>query len=274
MGINYVFKFATVISVTDVEDGGRIKAHISGEDPSAYDIKDIPYAFPMLPKHFFIKPQVGEKVFIVKQYGGSGNDRFYIGPIISQPHKLPFDTTTAESFIKGGLVGPETAPSTIPENRGVQPEDDDIGLIGRGSTDIMQKKDQVIVRAGKSLDLKTLNIENQAYTQVKYNRKKKRGEINIVGDYINLLSPSGSRVFNTNTPKDMITDEEFERILSEAENLPLGNKLKDYLTKQRLAFAVHVHPYAGLPPDPEQKEVSDYLNYDIQEILSKKIRCN
>ena len=59
-----ILKFCQVIDVYDETDGERIKVKLSPEDDNR-DIKDIPYAHPLLPKLIHIKPKIGETVLIV-----------------------------------------------------------------------------------------------------------------------------------------------------------------------------------------------------------------
>ena len=273
MSGNYIYKFGKVVSVVDNQDGDRIKVYVRGEDSPNYKVDDLPYAFPLLPKHLYVKPQVGEMVFVFRQSGDSNDERFYVGPIISQPHRLNSDTLAPDAFLAGGTIAPDIAPSTIPENRGIQPDPSDIAMLGRGSTDIVQKKEDRI-RAGKSKDLKKLNDSNQTYVQVKNEPSTEKGQINIVGDKINLLSHSSTIKFNLNDPEKLITDEEFAKILKDAQQLPLGNRLVEYLDLQRKAFMTHIHPYAGMTPDLEQQELKNYIKYDLNKLLSEDIRIN
>jgi len=274
MANSLVFKFGKVVSVVDTQDGDRVRVHVRGEDSVNYKIEEIPYAFPLLPKHLYVKPQVGEMVMVFRQSGDSNDERFFIGPIISQPHKLSLDTLAPDSFLKGGMLAPDIAPSTIPENKGLQPDPEDIAILGRGSTDIVQKKDEVRIRAGKSADLKKLNKDNPTYIQVKNNPTTKSGQINIVADKINILSHKSKKKFNLTDAKSLITDEEFNKILKEAQQVPLGNNLIEYLILERKAFAAHIHPYPGMEPDTDQIEVKNYLSYDLTKLLSEDFRIN
>ena len=274
MAVNYLFKFGTVISVDDKEDGGRVRVYIRGEDPTNYKITDIPYAFPLLPKHLYVKPKNGEQVFVLSQDGSFSKDRFWIGPIISQPHKLGYETTTSDAFLQTGVFKADVPPSSIPENRGVQPSDDDIAILGRGSTDIIQKKNEVRIRAGKSLDFKTLNTLTPSYIQVKHDINKDKGQINIVANDINLLSHDSVTKFNLSNPESLITDEEFDKIIAKAHALPFGDVLVEFLTLMKKAFLTHVHAYHGLAPDLDQTELKNYINFNMDKILSKNIRIN
>lgn len=274
MPINSIFKFGTVVSVSDELDGGRVRVYVKGIDPSSYKITDIPYAFPLLPKHLNVKPQVGEMVFVFMQYGDANDERFYIGPIISQPHKMAVDTIAPDALLRGGSIGADNAPSTIPENNGIQPKDSDVAIIGRGSTDIIQKQDEVQIRVGKSFDLKKFNRENISYLQLKYDKKNKTTHSNLVANKINLLTHGGVDNFDLTDPDSLISDKEYLEILKTAQKMALGNKLVEFLELQRKAFITHVHPYHGLSPDLEQNEVKDYLAFDLNSILSENISVN
>lgn len=272
--ITNIFKYGTVVDVKDEFDGDRIKVFVKGVDPTKFVLDDIPYAFPLLPKQFYIKPKVGETVLCFVQGDSFNDNRFWIGPIISQPHKLDFDSMAALSFLNAGMIGPDIAPSTNPNNAGVQLEDNDVGLQGRGSTDVIVKPNEVRIRAGKSLDMRTLNIENPSYMQVKYNRNSNEGSVNIVSDNINLLSHKSIDKFNLVDSKKLISDDEYAKILEKAHQLPFGDKLVEFLDIFMKAFSTHVHAYHGLPPDLTQIEIKNLLSYDINKILSQNIRIN
>lgn len=274
MNITNIFKYGTVIDVQDDLDGDRVRVHIRGIDPSNYEIKDIPYAFPLLPKNIYIKPKIGETVFVFVQNDSFDDDRFFIGPIISQPHKIDYDTITSQSLLRSGLINPDIAPSQNPNNAGVQLEDEDVGFQGRGSTDIIVKPHEIRLRAGKTLDMRNFNKENQSYVQIKYDKSNKNGSINVVSDNINLLSHKGLDKFNMSDPTNLISDEEYAKIIEKAHQLPFGDVLIQFFNILLKAFSTHVHAYAGLPPDLNQIELKTLLEYDLKKILSKNIRIN
>lgn len=272
--ITNIFKYGTVVDVKDELDGDRIKVYIKGVDPTKFTIDDIPYAFPLLPKQLYIKPKVGESVLCFVQGDSFDDNRFFIGPIISQPHKLDYDSMAALTFLNAGMLKPDIAPSTDPNNSGVQLENNDVGLQGRGSTDIIVKPNEIRIRAGKSLDMRTLNKENPSYIQVKYDKKENDGSINIVSDNINLLSHKSVDKFNLSDSSKLIDDDEYKKILEKAHQLPFGDVLVEFLNIFIKAFSTHVHAYHGLPPDLTQIEIKNLLSYEINNILSKNIRIN
>jgi hypothetical protein len=274
MAISNIFKYGTVIDVKDEFDGDRVRVYIKGLDPVDFSIEDIPFAFPLLPKNLYIKPKVGESVFVFFQGESKLDDRFFIGPIISQPHRLDNDSLTGQAFLSSGLIKPDIAPSLKPENTGVQFENNDVGLQGRGSTDIVVKPNEIRIRAGKTLDMRTFNIENPTYIQTKFDTSENTGHINIVSDYINLLSHKGIDKFNLSDQNDLINSEEYDKILKKAHQLPFGDILIDFMNIFVRAFATHVHAYAGLPPDLNQIELKTLLEFQTDKILSKNVRIN
>lgn len=274
MAINNLFKYGTVVSVEDEFDGDRIKVYIKGVDPVEFTIDQIPYSFPISTKLFYSKPKVGESVLCFTQTGSFDEDRFFIGPIISQPHKIDNDSLSALAFLNAGLVKPDIAPSKNPNNAGVQLENNDVGIQGRGSTDIIVKPNEIRIRAGKSLDMRTLNKENPSYLQVKYNRLSNESSVNIVSDNINILSHKGIDNFNLVDSNELITDDEYAKIIEKAHQLPFGDTLIELLNILIKAFTSHVHAYPGLPPDLAQIELKNLLEYELDKILSKNIRIN
>ena len=81
---------AKVISVDDKTDGDRIKVLLIPEDLGKKNIEE--YAYPLLPKMLHIKPKVGESVYVLTAIATDGySQRFYIGPIISQPHHMEYE---------------------------------------------------------------------------------------------------------------------------------------------------------------------------------------
>ena len=78
--INFIQR-GKVVSIDDRDDAGRIKVRILGVDNDKVDSEAF-YAFPMLPKHINIVPNVKEGVLIFT-FKGTNNkyDRMYLGPM-------------------------------------------------------------------------------------------------------------------------------------------------------------------------------------------------
>ena len=141
-----------VISLSDEDHGDRIKAIIPSDAYNYKPKKDIPYAFPLMPKMLHIKPKIGEAVIILIPNEDSTNEqRFYIGPIISQPQKMEYDSYSswsATKMLQGGLLPPDNSIDNIPESAKVFPKDDEIALMGRKDSEIILGDTDIRLRCG------------------------------------------------------------------------------------------------------------------------------
>jgi hypothetical protein len=246
---------------------GRIKVYILGPTSLGGDgdtIDDnLPWCFPMLPKHLSIKPKVGESVLIfVFSKFTQLTDRLYLGPIISQLDKLNKDEKfTSLNGFSFGYSNPNTNINQIPELKGIFPNSEDISIQGRYNTDITQKTNEIVIRAGKFESSTpnsnnpynfTYNAETQGYIQIKndfqINENLKGTVTNIVSNKINLITHvDGSPRFNVTNQDNLISDEEMLNILSTAHPIPFGDILLEYLKLLKSAIFNHVHNGSGAP---------------------------
>lgn len=264
-----------VVSIDDPNYLGRIKVRIKGPisrggDDSILD-NDLPWCLPMIPKFFASQPKVKEAVYIFtfskdKQHA----DRMYLGPIISQPQQLNFDPyyITALAGFTFGSEAPKVSVSTIPQLKGIFPNPEDVSIQGRYNTDITQKTNEVVLRAGK-FEVTTPNTNNpfsftfnsktQGYIQIKNDvvtkkqtdqQKEEKGTVtNIVSSKINLLThKDGNPRFNITNQDNLIADEELQRILETAHPLAFGDIMLQYLRLFKDAFFAHVHNGNGNSP--------------------------
>lgn len=288
--LNTNFFKGIVIYNSDPNDAGRIKVRIKGVDDSILD-GDLPFCFPMLQKFFHVTPKVGEVVFIlIPSTKNPFSDRVFFGPIISQPQMLSKDSFIdgATSMLNSGFIKEKASPSSVPENKGVSPNKEDVAILGRDNSDLIFKPNEVIIRAGK-FELNTVKGEipkfnklNPSYIQVKHNlnlnnETNKKGVINIVSDKINLIThKDGSPRFILNNQDSMISKEELNKIINEAHPLVFGDTLVKYLKLLRDAFLNHVHAYNGLKPEDLSgtNDIEECLKFDFDSMLSKNIRIN
>lgn len=288
-----VFLRGVVVSNYDDTDAKRIKVRIRGIDDHLKD-EELPYSFPILPKFLNITPKRGEMVFMfVPAMDSPYLDRTYLGPIISQPQMLFKDTYNngSTSGLDSGFVQKRPAPSTIPENKGVYPNDEDIAIQGRDNADIIFKPKEVLIRAGqfeintKQGDIPKFNGKSPSYIQIKNNVTLSKkddivelgGVVNVVSSKINLLThKEGSPRFILNDQDNMISPEEMEKIISEAHPMVFGDLLIMYLKLLRNAFNNHVHPYNGMTPEDlsGRNDIDEYLAFDLDSLLSKNIKIN
>jgi hypothetical protein len=304
-----LIEVAEVISVNDPYHLGRIKVRIKGPrnrggDDGILD-NDLPWAFPLLPKAFSSQPKPKEAVYIFV-FGRDREfaDRMYVGPIISQPDKLNFDpyySTALRGFTFASQT-PNVSVDNIPELNGVFPDPNDVSIQGRYNTDITQKRNEVVIRAGK-FETSTPNDNNpypfkfntrtQGYIQIKNdvivvpksdNQDEQRGSVtNIVGSKINLITHAdGSPRFNVTNQDNLISDDELANILDQAHQLPFGDVLLQYLILMKEALFNHVHngsgnPATDLTSDGNKQSIAAFKAKadDLEKsMLSKNIRIN
>jgi hypothetical protein len=263
--------------VEDPQGLGRIKVRVKGPiglggDDSKAD-SELPWCFPLMPKMFSIQPKISEAVYVFN-FGKDRQhvDRMYIGPIVSQPQKLNFDSRygTAMAGFSFGTQAPNTNIDNIPDLLGIFPNPSDVSIQGRYNTDITQKDNEVLIRAGK-FEKSTPSPENQypfkfnkttqAFIQIKNDvTTKKVGDLaaekgtvtNIVSNKINLITHSGGYPrFNVTNQNNLISDEELLKIMSPenqggAHRIPFGDVLLEYLILLKQALFFHVHRGNGL----------------------------
>lgn len=286
---------ARVESVYDDSNGLRISARI------IHDKKEtVEQAFPLLPKTFQTVPKVGEAVLVL--YAQSNNvdsQRYYIGPIISQPQYMEKDNfdfsvnSTATSLLKNSVKTPLPNINAYFSTDGAFPETNDVALVGRHSEDIILKDGEIDLRCGirskyegndgedKGLVGDVIfNAQNPAYIQMKYRKQhNKESVINLVADRINLMSHKDDvgKLTNASTSTDsrvnehLINDYEMDIIINKLHPLPYGDVLVDVLEKMRTALSTHQHPFPGSPP------ISTHLNplaTNYNDILSDNIKIS
>lgn len=292
-----------VVSIADEFDGGRLKVKIIPEDNRINDA-DLPYAFPLLPKLLHIRPKVGESVLIISAIEGDNRgQRYYIGPIISQPQYINKDDIEHSSaLLRGGKAEESQAPSTNANSIGAYPTDDDVAIIGRRNTEIILREtdkennvSEIDIRCGVRVDNNppipaSLNKDHPAFIQVRhsplglgtdYPLINGNSAINIVADSINLVSPKSvspsikpigdSDSITPNAP--LINDETMQQIINKCHCLPYGDVLVQFLELFRRAFINHTHSWPTNPPCDDFNKLM-LNNFTLDTMLSKNIRIN
>ena len=280
-----------VMAIDDAADAGRIIVNIKGVDDKTSE-ENQSLAFPLIPKHLQIMPKVGESVFVLKLDLKDTNyiNRYWIGPIISQPQKLNKDPHffTSQAALPSGFVDLEQAPNAMPEAQGVFPDKSYISIQGRNNSDITFKNNEVLLRAGqheKNNPLK-FNQKNPGYFQIKYNSSIKEDlgngkskvtdytVANIVADKINLISHKGTKNFNLLDRNNLINDETMSEIINKAHPLPYGDILLEFIYALKEYVLNHVHSYHG-NKSVSNKAISDnFINFDLSRINSKNIKID
>jgi len=138
-----------------------IKAPIWNQEKDIWTSRD-PFVFqPLIPYFMYQVPKKGEFILIVylnKDF--TGQNQYYVQSNFSSP------TATFGEYIEGGntftSIGNQYVPPrplknldgtyTDSAHKGVFPEPGDNALLGRGSSDVIIKENEVLVRAGKYIN--------------------------------------------------------------------------------------------------------------------------
>lgn len=273
--------YGRVVSIDDETDGMRIKVFISDLDnhTDENNLNALPWCYPLLPKFFHIYPRIGEFVRIfIEDISFSQKGRFWLGSVISQPHKIEFDSTaTALSNIdKKAGFSPEKAPSTFPDADGVYPTKTDVAIVGRVNTDVILRLNEVHIRAGKHENgnpLK-LNTKNPAQISLVFEQKSKElddyySNTIITSDKIAIISHSGKPQFKA----AKLTSEDRVKIFEQGHPIARGDVLVEALEVIRQALINHIHGYSAIPA--EKTEIITKLeNLQFEPILQRNIVTN
>lgn len=290
----------------DEYHGELIKVRIEDLDTKRTD-DQIPYAYPLIPKMLHIKPKKGEGVivFVDRTGGVKGTQRYYIGPVISQPQKFMEESmSSGVRLLANGGRNPDASIDNKGISNGTMPEDGDVALLGRKNSDVILSDNEVKIRAGVRKhdpfgNTVEFNRQSPAFIKLKYHESPLKSEelenkvgshpstkstATIYADKINLISPSGDKVAEMETGEnagDLIGDEELEKLIQKAHSVPYGDVLCDFLSLFLKMYMMHSHPSPGDPPingDPES--VIFYGKYGVDKdslenkLLSKDIRIN
>ncbi len=284
----------------DGADGLRVRAEILQD--KAKKMADIPWAFPLLPKALHIVPKVGESVLVITdRLGDNYSQRYYIGPIISQPQFMDYcNSENATTLLQGSMLNPIGMISNNDATRGSFPNNEDVSVVGRGSEDVTlkyngtTKSSEIDIRAGirqapttdQGDDIKGNVVFNEidpAYIQVK--RKdglaSKQGHdanslVNIVADRINIMSNRDDSISHDIHDKETLVNEErIDDVMDSLHQVPMGDKLVELLELMRGAILNHVHPWSGMKQCGDWHEyVNKLTSYDINSILSDYVRIS
>lgn len=281
---------------TNQTSGNRIKVRLSEDRQTS--IESLPWCFPLLPKAFQSIPKVGECVLVIaSETDNIYSNRFYIGPVISQPQyneycPYNYGRGPALSLLQGGNDGHILEKiSKYDETRGAFPKSEDVAIIGRTSEDIILKDGEIDIRSGvrgepfgddENLKGKVIfNSLNPSYIQLKFKNAltKKEGQeassiINLVADKINLISHKDINAFNLTDKEQMIKEEELDEIMSKLHELPYGDLLVKYLKIMQDAFLTHGHNFGPATPPINANSTLLLRNIDFDKILSPNVRIS
>lgn len=215
-----LIKLGQVVSIDDEARGNRIKVRLMEDHNKKFS--DLPYAFPLLPKTLQSTPKVGEVVVVITAIiGNDWSQRYYLGPVISQPQNMEFapygeGTGSATSLLQTKVVEPWESIDHYAITQDAFPDVEDVALVGRKGEDIILrgngKLDGTSNEDGSEIDLRCgirqqvygtsseksmtgpikFNNEDPAFIQMRYKKNlTERGDnsvVNVVADSINLVS--------------------------------------------------------------------------------------
>ena len=275
--LNRSIYYGIVTDIDDDTDGGRIKVRILDLD-NRTPTNDLPWCYPLLPKFFHLYPQVGEQVRIfIEDIKFPQKSRFWLGSVISQPHKIGFDSAiNALSTTNIGLVRPEKSVSSYPDAQGVFPLKTDVALVGKVNTDVILRLNEVHIRAGKHENDKIFKLNKKNPAEISMVFEPKSNSSNeyysstvVVSDKIALISHTGNPQFKAAN----ITAEDRVNIFEEGHPIARGDVLVEALNVFRTAILNHIHGYSGLAAE-KTEDIKKLENLKLEPIMQKNIVTN
>jgi len=298
-GFNKNIYMGKVISVDDTLNVGRIKVFIDSIDSPTADDTDIPFSYPLMSRIVHVMPKVGEAVLVILADSSKNTEnsfyanRFWIGPIISNyeyvkndNHDIPGGSTvdfdvpitknlTYDPLQKKSKPKKEIEKDIFPVDStlATKPESDldNVTLVGRNNTDIIQSKNKVTVRAGKhekDNPIK-LNLVNPSYSALELIDEKTSYGLTASNE-IFLISHKGRYRF-----KKVLTNEDIDDLRKNAQSMLYGELTVKYLQILTNAFLRHIHSHPGKEPVKTETVVELEVQLrDIQNLLAKNIKIN
>ena len=292
--------------IDDNYGGLRIRVEIEGDDvkntAGETDYTLLPWCFPLLPKTFQSIPKLGEAVivFVTDLAAPSESQRYYIGPIISQPQFNDYCfRDDATSLLKKPENEPLEAVNKEPNTVGSFPRPSDVAVIGRGKEDVILRhgiddSSEIQLRAGirgeptndPNPNMKgdiIFNDVDPAYIQLKHKKNLTAGEsleansvINIVADRINIMSNKDNNIAdNIKNRNSLVSDGKLNDVMVSLQPVPLGHNLFDLLSIMKMCILHHVHPWAGMEQCGDWGGyIKELEKFDLERILSKYVRIS
>lgn len=285
---------ARVTSIKDDTLGGIIYASIPNVDnKNIADDDDTLMAFPLMTKFIHVLPKKDEYVFIfIQDNKQTSGNRFWMGPIISQPQFLKSDTFNALSELKAGRVGnPSKAPNDA-DTIGSFPSVTDIAIQGRDNSDIILRPNAVVIRAGKfefdvpkETQIPNFNKINPAYVKLNYHVPIKQennittygSSIAMVADKLMLLTHSGKKsnlkTIKLTNPNEEMPIETILEILAHAESAVYGDTLVRFIKEILIPYLTeHTHNGSGNPPIVTLQLSQKLELFNYNDLLADNIR--
>lgn len=290
-----------VIDVQDDKNVGRIKVYIDGVDQSN---KNLPWVYPLMSRIVHIMPQIGELVLVFfadakkEKESQKYQNRFWIGPIITNYENINYDSQDSLALVNNGTVNtnlltytnltdPLQVKSKNKKNteRGLFPVDNEtapltnnlheVSLIGRNNTDITQSDNKIKLRAGKHKKNKPTetNTKNPVYSILEFIDENTSYGL-TAGDEIYLISHKGRFKFKKTLTKNDIAD-----LKQNSQSMLYGELTVQYLKVLTEVFLNHIHSHPAKPPtygatSPYKIEDLRKQLQNIENLLAKNLKIN
>jgi hypothetical protein len=293
---------AKVISVDDENNVGRIKVFIDGIDQTNLPLESYPYAYPAMSRIIHVMPKVGEAVLVFmadksKESQLYGN-RFWIGPIITNYKNIKDDNQdtfgtlgSSSSFLLTQNINFDPIEVKSQNNKNdeinIFPVDnttppikndnnlENVSLLGRDNTDIIQSENKINLRAGKHKKglPKEINTKNPTYSVLELIDENTSYSL-TAGDEIYLVSHKGRYKF-----KKVLTKDDIQELRDNAQSMLYGELTVKYLKVLTEVFLNHIHQHPGMPPtygatSPFKIEDLRRELQNIEQLLAKNIKIN
>lgn len=304
-----LIKIGTVVEIEDKNstngaDALRVRVKLNEDKyDESKPVETLPWAFPLLPKTFQSVPKKGEAVLVIADALGefSEGQRYYIGPLISQPQYHEYcPAKYATTVLQASKNLPIGRISSNDATSGSFPKANDIALVGRGQEDVITRYDdnsntsEVSMRAGirmkydgsttdSTLGDVIFNDTDPAYIQLKHKYGLATDQdyacdsvVNIVADYVNIMSNHDEDVKASIHDKNTLVNEAtFDNTVKSLHQVPKGDKLVELLEIMKGAIMHHVHPWAGMEQCGDKPgNIKKLEGYDIKSILSDFVRIS
>jgi len=300
--INSVY-IAKVVSVDDVNNGGRIRVFIDGIDETSTPNNNLAVCYPLMSRIVHVMPKVGEAVLVLMGSTIEGRksqltgNRFWIGPLLSNYENIMNDNQDVFGMlnIRTSITGSKnitadplqvkaknrknTEVNIFPVDNTTPPLQegnlDDVTLIGRNNTDIIQSVNKVTTRAGKhKKDNPSMqNTINPTYSILEFIDENTSYGL-TAGDEIYLISHKGRYKF-----KKILTKDDIQELRNNAQSMLYGELTVQYLKTLTEVFLNHIHQHPGKEPTYSQNSkyrIEDLRKelQNIENLLAKNIKIN
>jgi hypothetical protein len=294
---------AIVVSIDDPAEQNRIIARIISLDENGKinggrdrDVPDsnLPFCVPDMPDHFFIRPLVGEMVYIyLENPSDNSAPRYWRGPITTSKLKLAFQAydeavkVFAYTDFYANRKTDDKVAATV-----VFPERSDVALQGRQDATLILKPRESYLAAGQFQKgtfnpntespsfLQLKQFESTAVSGLSTNNQsllQKFSQANLESTNINLYSPRGKFRGDDIAKFEINADlPSFGSVANLLHPAFFGDEAIKVLNLLIISHLTHIHTSQNpLLPTPESEELKEYtITGKLQNLISNHVRIN